>query len=223
MKHLLSVLLVGLLLFMSGCGNDEEPRLRALHASPDTGGIDIFVEDDEIISDLNFRDSSDYEDVETGQQRVRVRESGGDTLEEFDVNFPDDTDLTAIVTGFRGDPDVILLTDDTSEPPSGQARIRAVHSAPNAGPVDVYVTQPGADLNTATPQIVALSYTNFSQYLQVQEGTYQIRVTSTGFKDIVIDSGPVQLDSRQVRTAVAVNPPQGAAGPFGLVVLTDRD
>ena len=48
----------------------------------------------------------------------------------------------------------------------------------------------------------------------------QVRVTPTGTKTVVIDSGTLTLASGQVRTAIAVDAAGGGA-PFGLLLLED--
>jgi hypothetical protein len=47
-----------------------------------------------------------------------------------------------------------------------------------------------------------------------------VRVTPAGTKTVVIDSGTLTLESGQVRTAIAVDSPDGGP-PFGLLVLED--
>jgi hypothetical protein len=61
-----------------------------------------------------------------------------------------------------------------------------------------------------------------ADYLEAPAGTYQVRVTSTGTKTVVIDSGPLTLATGQVRTAIAVDAP-GGGEPFGLLVLDDAN
>ena len=49
---------------------------------------------------------------------------------------------------------------------------------------------------------------------------HPVRVTTTGTKIVVIDSGTLTLESGQVRTAIAVDAPGGGA-PFDLLILED--
>ncbi len=71
----------------------------------------------------------------------------------------------------------ILLVDDNTPPTSGNVKVRIVHGAPSAPAVDVYVTAPGADLDTSTPTLTNVSFGVASGYLSVPAGSYQIRVT----------------------------------------------
>ncbi len=113
-----------------------------------------------------------------------------------------------------------MLVDDNSAPAAGNVRVRAIHGAPSAPAVDIYVTAPGTDLETETPVLVNVEFGQVADYLEAPAGTYQVRVTPTGSKTAVIDSGPLTLASGQVRTAIAVDA-AGGGGPFDLLLLED--
>ena len=98
--------------------------------------------------------------------------------------------------------------------------MRAVHGAPSAPAVDIYVTAPGADLEAATPALTGVPFGAASDYLTAPAGDYQVRVTPAGSKTVVIDSGTLTLAAGQVRTAIAVDSPGGGA-PFELLLLPD--
>ena len=51
-----------------------------------------------------------------------------------------------------------MLVDDLTDPAGGNIKVRLVHGAPNVGQVDIYVTAPGADINTATPALTAVPF-----------------------------------------------------------------
>jgi hypothetical protein len=88
--------------------------------------------------------------------------------------------------------------------------------------VDIYVTEPGADLEAATPALANVPFGAASDYLEAPAGDYQVRVTAAGSKIAVIDSGMLTLAAGQVRTAIAVDSPGGGA-PFDLLVLADAN
>ena len=71
-------------------------------------------------------------------------------------------------------------SDANGPPPAGTVRMRVVNFSITAGPSDVYVTAPNADLATALPQAAALSAGEASQYFFVNTGTYQIRFVPAG-------------------------------------------
>jgi len=59
-----------------------------------------------------------------------------------------------------------------------------------------------------------------SDYLSVPAGSYEVRVTPTTTKEVVIDSGTLALTAGQIRTGVALDNP-GTTPPFTAIVLKD--
>ena len=142
------------------------------------------------------------------------------TVIDADATLVDGTDYTVIASGLVAEIEPIVLEDDNSAPAAGNVRVRAIHGAPSAPAVDVYVTAPEADLDAATPVLTNVAFGAVAPYLEVPAGDYQVRVTPAGTKIVVIDSGALTLASGQVRTAIAVDAPGGGA-PFDLLVLAD--
>jgi hypothetical protein len=85
--------------------------------------------------------------------------------------------------------------------------------------VKVYVTAPGADLVTANPINLDMSWA--SDYIEVPAGDYQIRITPFDSDTVTIDSGTLSLPSGAVHTIVAVDA-GGGGPPYNLLVLEDR-
>ncbi|HET7240400.1 MAG TPA: hypothetical protein VFI77_04540 [Gemmatimonadales bacterium] len=105
-----------------------------------------------------------------------------------------------------------VLTDDNSPPPAGTIRVRAIQGAPHLGRVDIYVTEPGADLTLTTPTASNIAFGDVLPYVNPNSGAYEIRVTATGFKDVLID-GSFTVESSQVRTVIAVDAAGGGGRP----------
>ncbi len=60
---------------------EGQARVRVIHASPDTGNVDIAVGGgDTLFEGIEFRGSSDYAVVDAGTYDLQVREADGDTL-----------------------------------------------------------------------------------------------------------------------------------------------
>jgi hypothetical protein len=79
----------------------------------------------------------------------------------------------------------------THDPGSGFFALRAINVAAGAGPIDVYLTAPGADLTNAAPVLSNVPYGSATNFLSVATGaTFEIRITPTGTKQIIYDSTP---------------------------------
>ena len=202
-------------------GPEGEARVRVVHASPDAPDVDVLLDDVEVLGDVPYLTASNYLGVPAGDHNLKVNAAGtATTVIDADVNLVDGTDYTVIASGLAEAIEPIVLQDDNSTPAAGNARVRAIHGAPGAPSVDIYITAPGADLETTIPLLVGVEFGDVADYIEAPAGDYQVRVTSAGTKTVVIDSGTLTLSSGQVRTAIAVEAVGGGA-PFDLLVLED--
>ena len=228
MKLKLLTLLIAASALTAACSDDDnntgpesQARVRVVHASPDAPAVDVLVDDAAALSNVDYLTASDYVELADGAHNVKVNAAGtSTTVIDADVDLADGTDYTVIASGLLEAIQPIVLEDDNSTPAAGTARVRAIHGAPSAPAVDVYVTAPGADLEAASPALSNVAFGDVADYLEVPAGDYQVRVTPAGTKTVVIDSGALTLTSGQVRTAIAVDAPGGGA-PFDLLILVD--
>jgi hypothetical protein len=228
MKLKLLTLLLAASALTAACGDDDDntgpegrARVRVVHASPDAPDVDVLVDDASVLTGVPYLEASDYLDVSPGTRNVKVNAAGtATTVIDADVSLADGADYTVIASGPLAAIEPIVLQDDNSAPAAGNARVRAIHGAPSAPAVDIYVTAPGADLAAATPALAGVEFGDVTAYIEAPAGDYQVRVASAGTKTVVIDSGTLGLSGGQVRTAIAVDAPGGGA-PFGLLVLED--
>jgi hypothetical protein len=221
-----------LLFFMTtviGCSDNNNDRvappqtasIRILHASPDAPNVDILVDSQVVLSDVSYKQASEFLSVLAGTRNVKVNAAGtSTTVIDADLTLAFNSLTTIIATNFLAQIEPLVLPDENAPPSGNLLNIRVVHSAPSAPPVDVYVTAPGADINAGTPTLSNVAFTGFSDFLEIPEGDYQIRVTLAGLKDPVFDSGTVTLDAGSILTVVAVEA-TGGASPISLVVLTN--
>jgi uncharacterized protein DUF4397 len=228
MKLKLLTLLLAASALTAACSDDDnntgpegQARVRVVHASPDAPAVDVLVDDAAALSNVDYLTASDYVELADGAHNVKVNAAGtSTTVIDADVDLADGTDYTVIASGLLESIQPIVLEDDNSTPAAGTARVRAIHGAPSAPAVDVYVTAPGADLEAASPALSNVAFGDVADYLEVPAGDYQVRVTPAGTKTVVIDSGALTLTSGQVRSAIAVDAPGGGA-PFDLLILDD--
>lgn len=202
-------------------GPEGEASVRVVHVSPDAPAVDVLVDDAPVLTDVAYLASSEYLELTSGERNLKVNAAGTTTnVIDTDVSLVDGADYTVIASGLVETIEPIVLEDDNSTPAAGNARVRAIHGAPSAPAVDVYVTAPGADLAAATPALTNVEFGDVADYIEAPAGDYQLRVTLAGTKTVVIDSGALSLAAGQVRTAIAVDAPGGGA-PFDLLVLED--
>jgi hypothetical protein len=107
---------------------------------------------------FTLRQSADS-DVVVGQYAFAIEMSG---------------DITLYATGSGGFTG-FQTVDDNIAPPAGSVRLRVVNLSSFAGPVDVFVTAPDADLAAATPIATDVLTNAQSDYFAVAGGTWQFR------------------------------------------------
>ncbi len=203
---------------------ETAPRLRALHASPDAPDVNILVNGTEVLSEVDYAEGSGFLDV-TEQTRVEVEAiiPGGNSVvidQTLDLGFS--ADYTVIAVGDVAAPiGPLVISNPTDEPLTpGSFFAQAVHAAPDAPPVDIFVTTPGADLTASAPAAANVSYQDVTDRLEVPAGTYQIRVTLAGDPaTVVFDSGDVDLPEGAELLLAAVENTGPGATPIQLVVL----
>jgi Domain of unknown function (DUF4397) len=224
MRRCAKILIAALLccLFASGCGSSRSPHARVMNASPDSPPLRVFVGNVEIDDFLPFRAVSDYDRIDEGFNDVAVFASHtNDLLLEGTPFFAERQDHTIIVLDSVQFLDAVLLTDDNSPPAPNDFKLRFVHAAPSADAVDAYITAPNEDLGSAQPLFADVVFGGFAGYASLPQGTFQLRVTPAGSKNVIADTGTLGFAAGQVRTAVLVNPPGTATEPLDVVILRD--
>src|SRR4051794_34835497 len=179
--------------FATACSDDDSTgpetaaQGRVVHASPDAPSVDVLVDDAPVLTAVPYLGSSSYLDVPSGTRNVKVNATGtSTTVIDADLQLAVGTDYTVIAGGLVSSIEPLVLTDDRTAPPAGNAKVRAVHGAPSAPAVDVYVTEPGADIATVIPVLTSVPFGAASDYLSVPAGDYQVRITPAGSKTVVI-------------------------------------
>ena len=227
MKRTLVLLLLAAAALSGACSDDDntapegQGRLRIVHASPDAPDLDVVVDGDTVATGITYLGSSDYLQLSAAAHVMQLSETNtSTTLIDEDVTVADGADYTVIVANTLNEIEALVLTDDNNTPPAGTIRVRAVHGAKAAGAVDIYVTDPGTDLTLTSPVASNVLFRQALPYVEANAGTYQVRVTPTGSKDVIIDSGALTLVNGQVRTVIAVEA-AGGGEPFNFLVLDD--
>jgi hypothetical protein len=219
--------LAALALVLGGCNDDDDPAkaaYRVLHASPDAPLVNVLVDGAAVLEDVDYKTGSGFTQVTRGSYDIAVEAiiPGGNAVV---IDLPDTalaagTDYSILAVGKVADATLepLIIARDRERVSGGQVRAQVVHAAPDAPQVDVYVTEPGASLGSATP----LGSFSFGQTLgpvDVPAGDYQVRVTLAGTTTVVFDSGTLALDGGSDLLIAAVANTGAGAAPISLVVL----
>ncbi len=203
--------------------------VRVIHASPDAPPVNITLNGSVAVSDLDYADSSGFATVDPGSYDIGVlgQTPAGEveviSVSGFELAEASRTTILAVDRSANIEP--LVVTDSEATPSSDEVALRVVHASPDAPAVDVYVTDPDADIASASP---ALSF-EFRQDVDagaLSAGLVTIRVALEGSDTVVYDSGPVDLsgfagEQLLVAAISSTAPAEISASPVKLLVSTD--
>ncbi|GER86606.1 cell wall anchor [Dictyobacter vulcani] len=174
-KHLFLTLSI-LVLFIGMSGNafaaaDTTSLVRIVHASPDAGPVDVFVDGKAVLKNLAFGTVTSYTAIPSGEHTIKVAPAGKGIKAAVITSsgrIPSGHVYTVAAIGTKEKGlDLQTFADDNSIK-EGSAKVRVYHLSPNAGPVDVLVK--------GKHVITELGYKGASNYLTVPAGSYTFDV-----------------------------------------------
>ncbi|MEM6818776.1 MAG: DUF4397 domain-containing protein [Pseudomonadota bacterium] len=203
---------------------DTPAALRVIHNSPDAPAVDIIVNDDfanPLVPGLAFPDFTGFVEVAPGTYNVKVTPAGdaGTIVIDADLNLTVGSESSVYATGLLANIAPQVLADDRRSVAT-QAQVRILHGSPAAGAVDIFVTAPGTDITTVTPNFADVEFGDETGYVQLAAGTYTVTVTPTGTTTAAIGPIDITIDAGGIYTAVARDAAGGGA-PLGLILLDD--
>jgi len=208
--------------------NQPEPtgRLRVAHASPDAPNVDVSLGGEQVLADVPFGAVSDYLEVPAGTATAKITPTGDPdtTVFEGDVTIEGDTDYTVAAVGELSEETFrpLVLVDDNSIE-RGRARVRVVHTSPDAPAVDVTVADAESTL------VDGLAFGEASEYLPLRAGrsTVEVRPDSESNDNPFDAEFDIQLQPNRVYTVFAegyfTTDDEPTDEQFTLVTATDAE
>jgi len=195
--------------FLTACGggggSGSTAQVRLLNATQSYAQLDLTVNDKTINSKIGYASVGDYGGVDTSNTATRVLESSvGTSISATTPTLAGGTNYTFISYGFAGAVRTSLLEESQAAPDANKAKLVVLNLAPDAGALDVYVTPSTDALDTATPLTSNLQGGSGSGYIQINSGTFRVRVTGYSKKgeDLRLDIPAVTFDSTTVNSLI---------------------
>ena len=199
---------------VTACDNQiANPRgdtamIRLVHGAAVTTALDLKVDGQVVLQGVLATQISNYAEVDAGDRTISVTVAGSaQTLVSRPVTLERDGEYTMLISGTLADPEGMIASDTAFIPLPGKVKIRVIHAARNAPPLDVYLTAPGEDLATAFKLVEPFAFnvadtSAFPGFAERDPGNYQVRFTSDGTTNVLLDTGPFVTSSGQIITVV---------------------
>lgn len=185
-------------------------HVRVIHASPDTPGVDIAVNDDftpPAIENLKFTEITEYLPFEPGLYNFKAAPTGTTSPTPIDADVPIDgfTTYTIAAVGLFADISPMVF-EDNNKIAKGAARVRFLHLSPNAPEVDVVVADGGPALYEE------VGFMESGGYVTVAPGVYDLEVLVSETSGLALAVDDVELQANTVYTVYAVGLVGGSEG-----------
>ena len=188
---------------------------RVLHSSPKSPAVDVYINDILKFRNLTYGAFTDYVEVMTGDYNIKLYAAGTKTSPVLnkDIFVPPEKIYTVAAIGLLPNIDLLLVLEPKVVNPSDKVYIKFAHLSPNAGAVDIAL-QGGKIL------FKNINYKQFTDYIEIPAGTYNLEVRPTGTTTIALYVPNMRLKPQRFYTVYAI----GLAGDRpGLQALIPLD
>jgi len=197
-----------------GSEGEEAPELvRVIHAANGVAALDVQVDNEnpdpnaptERVSSessllreapiqferVSYGQASAFVDILEGSRTftVRTQKSAAPLLVQEEQEIEAGKTYSYILVEAEDALTGTLVEEDGQLPTAGSFRLHIGNFAASQESVDVYVVQPNTSLQKVTPASSALAYQGFSDYFDVEVGTWSVKFTAPGLKAILESSG----------------------------------
>ena len=183
-----------------GIGVEGDACINVVHASPDAPNVDIYLDGQLALSNLAFGWYGGWVAVPAGEHQVQVTATGTtpDTaVIDAAVTVEPGMAYHVAATGYLAEITPEIYPVDVSPVDEDSARVRVIHTVPDAPAVDVAVT--GGDV-----LVPNLAFPTASDDLTVPAGTYDLEVRIAGTEDVALPLSGTVFDANTVYDVFAI-------------------
>lgn len=194
-----------------GIGEEGDACINIVHASPDAPAVDVYINGTAALEDFEFGQVSGWVALPAGDHQVQVAPAGTSletAIIDADVTLDAGVAYEVAATGVLADIAPQIYVADLSELETDMARVRVIHTSPDAPAVDIAVSD-------GDVLISELEFPNASDALVVPVGTYDLEVRPSGTMDVALDLPGVEFEAGKSYDVYAI----GQLSDGSLVVL----
>ncbi|MBI6873216.1 DUF4397 domain-containing protein [Clostridium aciditolerans] len=179
--------------------NQINSYIRIFNASPNSPALDIYANGNLIVTNLAYKEFSQYIPVPPGNYNIKVYPSGQTTNPVIDsnINIPANTVFNIAIIGTFPNISLYTIQEPTTAQNFGRACIRFINLSPNSPAVDI-------KLSDGTKVFRNVGYKGITDYACIPPGTYTFIITLTDTEDIVLTVSNVNLEPNTYYTIYTV-------------------
>jgi hypothetical protein len=178
-----------------------ESLIRLVHASPDAPAVDIYMNDEQIVSEAVFADATNYFSVPEGTNSIQVYAAGTKGKQapvlSTTVNLQGGMAYTAVAANTLQNLELTVLEDEMGVT-NGKAKIRVSHFSPDAPPVNI-------GLKSGDVLFNKLTFKQTTNYEELEPNTYDLAVTTADGSELVLDLSETELAENTIYHILAIN------------------
>jgi hypothetical protein len=198
----LAVLVCLLSVALAGCGSKSgggNANLRIFNAIPDAPSLSVQLDTDApLVTGLLFQQFTQYKSTGSGSREFKVSANGGTSNAIDQTLSMGSGNYTFVAYGPVVAATPLLISENNLPTPnSGAFNFRVINTAAGIGPVDVYLTPAGTDLNATSPTVANIPLGTIGSFVNVNAGSLELRATATGTKDVIYDTAVQNFTSGQ--------------------------
>ena len=205
-RYLFATAILALPLAMFACDDDDDSgtgpapstaRAMAVHASPDAPGVDLYVDDVKVGTNLTYPNNTGYLTVDAGTRNVKVNVTGTSvTAIEADLPLTEDVSYSVFAIDTVASIEPVVTIDDLTTPAMGKAHVRFAHFSPDAPPVDITTT-------AGTVVFGDYAFKEIGSFTPLDAGTYDLQVRLAGTSTVVLNLPGITLQAGKIYTVFA--------------------
>lgn len=201
--------------------------MQAVHASSDAPLANVWINDKPSLKGVDYGMGSGYMKLREGMNSIQVdvqlpSDETATVIPKTELDLDSDLNYNVFVIGDAdGSPNpvepLVVTRSADSMVDANSLDVQVVHVASGVPAVDLYVTEPGADLASATP-LINLAYKASTDVLNIPAGEYQVRLAVGD--SVAFDSGTISLAANSNLTIAAIGTgDSNSTSPVKLLVL----
>jgi Domain of unknown function (DUF4397) len=186
--------------------------VRVAHFSPDTAGVDVWVDGKRVLQNVSYDTVSDYVNLPAGTHQFALRPFGASATSKPVLSataaLSPNVAYTIAGVGLNKDLRGQIFQDNLGAPPAGSAKIRVIDAAVGAAPINV-VLPGGATFDK-------VGFAAASAYEAVAPSTYGVHIAGGGNASLNVPS--VVVAAGIIYSFAVIG---GAGKPLQLVPVVD--